>query len=51
MNHVKTKENSADLLSYGISFNYLARSQLWCYGPKNMKNGEEVQVKKIERWA
>ena len=49
-NRVKTKENPAGLLSRGMSIEDLALSNLWWYGPENLKNGNEVAVKTdIER--
>ena len=44
-NLVKIKENPADLLSQGMSIEDLALSDLWWYGPENLKNGNEVLVK------
>ena len=44
-NHVKTKENPADLLSQGMSVEDLTLSDLWWYGPENVRNGNEVLVK------
>ena len=38
-NHVKAKENLADLLYQGISIEDLGLSGLWWYGPENSKNG------------
>ena len=49
-NHVKAKENPADLLYQRMSVEDLALSDLWWYGPENVKNGNEVSVKTdIER--
>ena len=49
-NHVKTKENTAYLLSQGMSVEDLALSVLWWYGSENLKNSNEVLVKAdIER--
>ena len=40
----------ADLLSWEIPIEDLVLSDLWCYGPENLKNGNEVSVKNdIER--
>ena len=44
-NHVRTKENPADLLSWGMSIKDLALSNLWCYGRENLRNGSEALVK------
>ena len=50
LDHVKTKENPADLLSWGIAVEDLALSDLWWYGWENLRNGNEVLVKTyIER--
>ena len=50
LNHVKTKENTAYLLSQGMSVEDLALSGLWWYGPENLENGNEFLVKAdIER--
>ena len=38
-NHVKAKENLADLLYQGISIEDLGLSGLWWYVPENSKNG------------
>ena len=49
-NHVKTKENPADLLSRGMSVKDLAQSNLWWYGPETLKDKNEVLIKtEIER--
>ena len=49
-NHVKTKENPADLHSRGMSVKDLARSNLWWYGPETLKDKNEVLIKtEIER--
>ena len=44
-NHVKTRENPADLISPGMSIEGLALSDLWWYGLENLKNGNEISVK------
>ena len=49
-NHVRTKENPADLLSRGMLIEDLALSDLWWDGPENLRNGNEALVKTdIER--
>ena len=49
-NHVRTKENPADLLSRGMLIEDLALSDLWWYGPENLRIGNEALVKTdIER--
>ena len=49
-NHVKTKENPCDFVSRGVAIHDLALSDLWWYGPENLRNGSEVLVKTdIER--
>ena len=49
-NHVRTKENPTDLLSQRMSIEDLALSNLWWYGPENLRNGNEALIKTdIER--
>ena len=49
-NHVRTKENPDDLLSRGMLIKHLALSDLWWYGPENLRNGNEALIKTdIER--
>ena len=49
-NHVRTSENSADLLSREMPIEDLALSDLWWYGLENLRNGNEALVKiDIER--
>ena len=49
-NHVRTKENPADLLSREMPIEDLALSDLWWYCPENLRNGNEALVKTdIER--
>ena len=44
-NHVRTKENPDDLLSRGMLIKHLALSDLWWYGPENLRNGNEALTK------
>ena len=49
-NHVRTKENPTDLLSRRMLIEDLAMSDLWWYGPENLRNGNEALIKTdIER--
>ena len=44
-NHVRTKEDPADLRSRGMSIEDLAQSDIWWYGSENLRNGNEVLVR------
>jgi len=42
-NHVRTKENPADLVSRGVTPKELRESQLWWSGPAWLKNSISIQ--------